>query len=152
MEELRIPRRRVPARIVLDDGRTLDAEFFAAPIGPDGLPERLLDHLNDPSEEFVPVAVGDDRFVLNKSGIIMVHVAGGPEAAGMPETFEGHEAAVRLSLTGGLAVIGRLPISMPPERSRVVDYLNAAARFVPLLGEGQVTLVQRGFIVSVRSE
>ena len=40
---------------------------------------------------------------------------------------------------------------MPPERSRVVDYLNAAGRFLPLFGEGVVTLVQRRFVVSLRS-
>jgi hypothetical protein len=40
---------------------------------------------------------------------------------------------------------------MPPERSRVLDYLNASKRFIPLFGDGTVTLVQRGFIVVVRS-
>jgi hypothetical protein len=152
MEELRVPRRRIPVRMILDDGRTLEADLFVAPIGPDGGPERLADRLNDPHDEFVPVASGGDRFVLNKSGIVLVHLSGGPEEAGIPETFEGHEAPVRLSLTGGLGLIGRLPIAMPPERSRVLDYLNAAERFVPILGDGQVTLVQRRFIVSVRGE
>jgi hypothetical protein len=126
--------------------------MFAAVAGPDGRPERLLDHLNDSREEFVPVASGEDKFVINKSGIILVQIDGGPDEAGIPETFEGHEVAVRLSLTGGMAVIGRLPIAMPPERSRVLDFLNDAPRFIPLLGEGQVTLVQRGFVVTVRGE
>jgi len=42
-------------------------------------------------------------------------------------------------------------IVMPPERSRVLDYLNAAGRFVPVFGEGAVTLVQRRFVVLARS-
>jgi hypothetical protein len=50
-----------------------------------------------------------------------------------------------------LSVFGTLAIAMPPERSRVVDYLNASGRFLPLLGEGTVTLVQSRFIVTVRS-
>jgi hypothetical protein len=152
MDEFRVPRLLIPVRMILDDGRTLDAEIYVAPIGPEGGPERVVDRLNDPHDDFLPVASGGDRFVLNKAGIILVQLSGGPEAAGIPETFEGHEVAVRLSLRGGLGLIGRLPIAMPPERSRVLDYLNDAPRFVPVLGEGQVTLVQRACIVTVRGE
>ena len=153
MDELRIPRQRIAVRMVLDDGGNLEADLFVAPIGPDGGPERIADRLNDPADEFVPVASGEDRFVLNKAGIILVQFAGGPEAAGIPETFQGHEAPVRVSLRGGLGLVGSLPIAMPRERARVIDYLNAAPRFVPILGnDGQVTLVQRRFIVSVRSD
>ena len=153
MDELRIPRHRIAVRMILDDGRNLEAELFVSPVGPDGGPERLANRLNDPEDEFIPVAAGEDRFVLNKSGIIVVQFTGGPEEAGIPETFEGHETPVRLSLTGGLGLIGRLAIAMPPARSRVIDYLNAAPRFVPLLGsDSQITLVQRRFIVSVRSD
>jgi hypothetical protein len=59
---------------------------------------------------------------------------------------------VRLSLTGGISLVGRFRISLPPERSRVLDFLNRAARFLPLVGQNRVTLVQRRYIVSVRSE
>jgi DNA polymerase-4 len=41
-----------------------------------------------------------------------------------------------LTLTGGLSVVGKLSIVMPPERNRVVDYMNAAGRFLPLFGDG----------------
>lgn len=150
MDELRVPRRQVRVRIVLDDGRTLDGDLFVSPIMPDGGAERVVDRLNDPHDDFVPVAAGEDRFVLNKAGIVLVQIQGGPEEAGVPETFEGHEAPVQLSLSGGIGISGRLPIAMPPERSRVIDYLNAAPRFVPILGDAQVTLVQRRFIITVR--
>jgi hypothetical protein len=154
MELLRVPRREVAVRILLDDGRTLDGSLFTAATGHDGRPERVLDHLNDSSEEFFPVACGEDRFVLNKAGVISVTIAGGEEEIGEPELYvePEHEVPVRMTLTGGISLIGKLPIAMPRERSRVVDYLNSAPRFVPLLGSGQVTLVQRGYIVSVRGE
>lgn len=152
MEILKVPRRTITVRILLDDGRTLDGDMFTALLGLDGRPERVLDHLNDGSEEFFPVACGADRFLLNKSGVITVQVPGGMEEVGDPEIFDGHEVPVRVTLTGGISLIGRLPISMPPERSRVLDYLNSAPRFLPLLGAGQVTLVQRRYVVSVRGE
>jgi len=56
-----------------------------------------------------------------------------------------------LSLAGGVTVDGTLIVVMPLERSRVVDYLNAAGRFLPLFADGTVTLVQRRFIVTVVS-
>ena len=150
MDELQVPRRQIPARIVLDDGRTLDGSFYAALLGADGRPEGLGRRLNDPGEEFLPVAVGEDRFLINKAGIIAATVAGDEEVADLVE--EGaHEVPVRLTLAGGMGLIGRLPILMPAERSRVLDYLNAGPRFLPLVGEDCVTLVQRRFVVSVRS-
>ena len=60
-------------------------------------------------------------------------------------------APVGMHLTGGINLVGRFEISMPPERSRVIDFLNVASRFVPLFGEDRVTLVQRSYIVAVRS-
>ena len=152
MELLRIPRRRVHTRILLDDGRSLDGELYTAPAVVTGRPESVLEHLNDPSEDFLPLAVGEDRFVLNKAGILYAQIDGDPAETGedVPEAVQ--VVAVRLSLAGGIALVGRLHIVMPPERSRVLDYLNAAPRFLPLWGDGHVTLVQRSFIVSARSD
>jgi hypothetical protein len=153
MEILRVPRRVVPVRILLDDGRTLNGGLFTSMAAPGGGSERLVDHLNDPTEEFIPFAYGDDRFLLNKSGIVTVQVPDGlGEVEGYEEVPEGHEIAVRISLAGGTSLLGRFFVLMPPERSRVLDYLNAAPRFLPLIGDGFVTLVHRRFIVSVRSQ
>lgn len=151
MEIYKVPRREVPVRILLDDGRSLDGRLFAAETGPGGGPEDLLHHLNDTSEDFVPLLCGEDSFLLNKAGIIWVQVGGAHASEIAEESGSGRLVPVRISLAGGLSVVGTLSIIMPPERTRVVDYLNAASRFIPLFGEGAVTLVQRGFVVSVRS-
>ena len=150
MEIFQVPRRQVHARILLDDGRTLDSTLFLA-VGAQGTrPETVSDRLNDGSEEFLPVACGQDRFLLNKSGIITVQVLEDDRDEG--EEVPAREAVVRMSLAGGMGLLGRLRIVMPAERSRVLDYLNAAPRFLPLVVDGTTTLVHRRFIVSVRSE
>ena len=151
MELYRIPRREVPVRILLDDGRTLDGTLFTSETGPGGGPEDVLHHLNETDEEFVPLLCGRDSFLLNKAGIIWVQLAGAPAREIADESVAAHHVPARFSLAGGMSVVGTLAIVMPPERSRVVDYLNAAGRFLPLLGEGTVTLVQRRFVVTVRS-
>jgi hypothetical protein len=151
MEIYRIPRREVPVRILVDDGRTLDGTLFTAESGAGGRPEDVLHHLNDSEKDFVPLVCGADSFLLNKAGIIWAQVSGAAASEIAVEAGAGRHVPVRLSLAGGISVVGKLVIVMPPERSRVLDYLNAAGRFLPLYGEGTVTLVQRRFVVTVRS-
>jgi len=151
MELYRIPRRQVQARILLDDGRTLDGTVFTTDSVPGGRPEDVLHLLNDPTEDFVPLVCGDDSFLLNKTGIIWVQLTGETAAEVAEQSESGRPAPVRLTLAGGLSLVGTLSIVMPPERARVIDYMNAAGRFLPLFGDGTVTLVRRSFVVSVRS-
>ena len=150
MDMYRIPRREVPARILLDDGRTLDGTLFTADSGPGGRPNDVLHHLEG-TEDFVPLVCGQDSFLLNKAGIIWVQLTGDAASEVRGDMQTGRVVAVRFTLAGGISLVGTVSIVMPPERSRVLDYLNASGRFVPLFGEGTTTLVQRGFIVSVRS-
>ncbi len=151
MEIYRVPRREVPVSILVDDGQILDGTLFTAESGTAGRPEDLLSHLNDPGEDFVPLLCGADSVVLNKAGILWVQVTGGPASEIAEDSGSGQSIPVRLCLAGGVGVEGTLNVVMPPERSRVLDYLNASGRFLPLFGEGTVTLVQRRFVVTVRN-
>jgi hypothetical protein len=151
MEIYRVPVRQVDVRAVLDDGRQIEGAMFTALATPSSGSETVLDRLNESGQEFIPIARGRDRFLLNKAGIVFVELP--VEAAELDR--DGSNAAkkrtVRLSLAGGLALLGQFLIVMPAERSRVLDYLNAAPRFLPLLGDGKVALVHKAFIVSVQA-
>jgi hypothetical protein len=150
MDLYKVPKTETEVRILLDDGRTIDGSIFTSVTGPHGGPETILERLTDASEEFVPLACGADRLLLNKSGIILLQCP--LDALASADLGQGaKEVPVRISLAGGTSLVGRLAIRMPPERARVLDYLNSAPRFVPLLGEQQITLVQKHFIVTVRS-
>jgi hypothetical protein len=151
MEIYRVPTRETTVRILLDDGRTLDGNLFTADTGPGGRPEDLLHHLNDSGSEFLPLASGRESILLNKAGIVWVQISGEAAEEIAADCGGGRRVPVRLSLTGGVSLVGVLSVVMPQERSRVLDYFNAAGRFVPVFGEGAVTLVQRRFVVVVRS-
>ena len=151
MEIYRIPRREVPVRILVDDGRTLEGALFTAESGASGSPEDVLQHLNHSDEEFVPLLCGKESFLLNKAGIVWVQVTGGAARQVIEGVGSGRTIPVRISLTGGISVVGSLVIVMPLERSRALDYLNASGRFVPLFGDDTATLIQRRFVVTVRS-
>lgn len=148
MDLYRIPRSEISVRLLLDDGRTLEGDLFVPSTGDSDL-ERVLGRLNDAHEEFLPLAVGNDRFLLNKTGILSAEI-GPPDSE--PDALGARVVVARLSLLGGLAVVGKIRIEMPPERSRVLDYMNAAPRFLPVWGDEKVTVVQRRAIISVRAE
>ena len=113
LEQYRIPRREVQARILLDDGRTLEGTVFTTESGGGARPENVLHLLNDASEDFVPLVCGKDSFLLNKAGIIWVQLSGRSAEEVAEQAEAGRPAPVRLSLAGGLSLVGTLSIVMP---------------------------------------
>lgn len=149
MEIFRTPQRMVPVRVLLEDGRALEGGLYAPVTGPDGNPGRLLDRLNDDTEEFLPLA-GRYETLLNKSWILTVQLASGHEQPEGIESEVAREQRVRVTLTQGEPLEGWIRYLMPEERGRLLDYLNEAPRFIPLIGESRVTLIHRRFIISVQ--
>ena len=151
MEIYRVPRREVLVRILVEDGRTLEGTLFTAESGSGGYREDVLQHLNQSDADFVPLLQGDESFLLNKAGIVWVQVTGYAASEIRDEMGAGRVVPVVCSLAGGSSIAGSLVIVMPLERSRALDYLNAAGSFVPVFGDGMATLVQRRLIMTVRS-
>ncbi len=152
MQIYRIPRREVLVRVALDDGSKLEGILYTATAAPSGAPESVMERLNRADEEFVPLAQGEERFLLNKAGIILVEIPGGAGEIPDADAPVGHDVTVHVTLVGGGALAGRMRIVMPPERSRLLDYLNAAPSFLPILREDGVTLVHKRFVVAVHGE
>ncbi len=151
METYRVPRREVPVRILCDSGIVLEGHLFAPAQGRDGRPGRVLDLLNDTGQDFLPLRSDEDRLLLGKAGVIHVAVDAGHGELETLLATGGDRIGVRLTLVGGHVLVGQLLIDMPPPRARVLDYLNEAPRFIPLLADDRVTLVQKGCVTSVRN-
>lgn len=149
MKAFRTPRRVVPVRVLLEDGRKWEGGLYAPAAGPDGNPGRLIDRLNDDAEEFLPLA-GRYQTLLNKSRIVTIELATGEEQAECIESEAARGQQVKITLTCGVTLAGRIRYLMPEGRGRLLDYLNAAPRFIPLIGESRVSLVHRRFVVSVQ--
>lgn len=149
MDMLRIPQRMVPVRVLLADSQTVEGGLYVPAIGPDGRPGRLLDRLNDDAEEFVPLA-GRYETLLSKSAIVCVQLASGQERVEGIEDTLAREQQIRAVLSRGHPVEGWVRYLMPEEKARLLDYLNVAPPFIPLIGVHRVTVVNRRFIVSVQ--
>lgn len=138
----------VPVRVRLEDGRALDGGFYVPTMASEGRPGRLLDRLNDDTEYFLPLA-GRYETLLNKEWIVTVQLASGhDQLEGIEEDFAS-EQRVRIDLAAGESLEGWIRYLMPEEKTRLLDYLNCAPRFIAVMSEPRVTLVQRRFIVGV---
>jgi hypothetical protein len=151
MEKYRVPQREFPVRITLVNGETLDGVLFAPATGPDGAPGRLVDRLNDAEEHFLPLARSGQAGLLQKGSVVAVHLDPVLGAAELHDGEHAREVRIRVILETNLELEGDVNYTMPPEKGRILDYLNAAPRFVPLLtGEG-TTLFNRERVVRVEA-
>lgn len=153
MEELRIPKRRISAEFRLHscaESERLDV-FLSDNAPAHRGPERLSDLLNGDTE-FLPVLEEQTnrmRFV-HRTAILVARVSPEeePDDAASEQTIP-TEHAVRLLLSDGSSVEGLLSYVLPPERSRINDFLNSAPTFFRVLEKTGVALVNKRHLVQV---
>jgi hypothetical protein len=119
-----------------------------------GRPEEVADLLND-DRTFVPFAGHDPAErpgVLHKGHIVRVHTAApaaaDPQDAPPSPRSDGAEACTLL-LDDGTWLEGRLCVDTPLASSRLVDKLNLASRFVPVLADDGIVFVNRDHVIRV---
>jgi hypothetical protein len=151
MEELRVPKRRTPVEIQLPGGAVHRVAVFLGDFAHDHAgPECLSDLLNGPGE-FVPAydLDSDTMTFLNRAGIAVARLPGYFE----PESSEQHtlptEHDVEIILNDGAKLRGLVSYVLPPERCRLIDFLNDAPLFFRLLEQSTVSLVNRRHVALV---
>ena len=139
MKTFQVPQKQQEVLVRLRGGEELAGSFYFAARGPGGSPGRLSDRLNDRTEKFLPLAYQSGAYLLNKDAILSVRLDS--PGADIPSEGAEHHAPVRVRLVDGGELEGYFDFSMPVGRERVVDFLNAAPRFVALTGRQTTTLV-----------
>lgn len=153
MQELRVPKHRIPVELTLVGGTTRNvlvflAEFAARHSGP----ERLSDLL-DGESEFIPSveASTDAVFFLNRASVAVARMASSVEADDEGQHTIRTEHDVEITLVGGAKLRGLVAYVMPPERSRLTDYLNSEPRFIELIEQEGVALVNKQHIALIEA-
>ena len=149
MKIFEVPRRQIEALVMLSGKESMAGVFYTAAAGPSGAPERLSERLNDPEESFLPLATPHQRCLLNKERIVQAQVALADEELEFPEERADHRALVRITLAGREDVEGKILYTMPSGHERLLDYLNAAPRFFPVLCGETVTFVNRSYVLTI---
>ncbi len=153
MDELRVPKRRASAVAQPPGGAGRRVSLFLAEAAPGHAgPERPSDVLNA-GRAFVPAFDEDAaRFTLhNVDGLAVVRVdraleETAPDADALALRTE-HE--VEVALASGETLRGVVGYLRPPGRSRLVDFLNEADAFFPVVEERAIALVNKRHVARV---
>lgn len=153
MEELRIPKRAVQVEITRPDGLVSRVEVYLAEFASNHVGgERLSEMLN--SGVFLPARD------LEQNKVNFINCASVAVARVGREVEEDDDAAahtipteheVKVTLTGGQTISGLLSYVLPPERARLIDFLNACPKFIPLLEADHLALINREFIAQIEA-
>jgi hypothetical protein len=143
METLRVPKRRVSAEVRLAGGGIRRVTLFLAEAAPahDG-PERPSDVLNG-AHDFIPAFDEDSQRMtfLQRGAIEVLRVPRGVDAADADALSLPTEHEVQVHLADGTVLSGLVSYLRPPDRARLLDFLNEPAPFFCLLEAGSVSLV-----------
>ena len=133
---------RVRAEVLITGGRTLTGFLHLQPLalfhsGPES-PEDALNR----EEAFFPLTSENQTMFLAKSQVIAVTVSTVP--ARDPDRVEAARTlGMQVELSDGSEFVGAVTSELPPDRARVLDYLNHAAGFFCLVDQDAMRFVNR---------
>ena len=146
-DELKVPKRRVQVEVLAPGAPPRQVTVFLADFASKHSgPERLSDLLNA-HDEFVPALENGATVFLGRHSIAAARVAREWEPG--EEAAQGSQHQLEILLAGGACLRGLVSVVLPPERSRLLDFLNDAQPFLRLVEENQVALIHKRHIVRV---
>jgi len=151
MDDLRVPKRRVPVEVTLQGGATRRVTLFLAEAaeGHSGQ-ERPSDLLNG-RDDFIPAFDEETAGMtfLNRAGIALVRFPADLDRDEADEVTIPTEHEVEVRLLDGTTLAGIVSYLRPPERSRLVEFLNESTPFLRLLVGEAVALVNKRHVSRV---
>jgi hypothetical protein len=151
MDDHRVLKRRVSIEIAIAHaGRRSVSVFLSEFASHHAGPERVSDLLNGDAD-FIPAVVqgSEATTFYQRQGLLCAWVAPDEEA---PPT-EAHTVptgrALELTLSDGTLIRGQVGYVLPPERARLIDFLNEAPAFFRLLAADRVALINKRHVTQV---
>jgi hypothetical protein len=153
LEELRVPKRRVGAQIVLPGGETRDVFVFLAEAAPERSGGERLSDLFNSGTKFLPAmdAKTEATLLVNAASIAVARVEAAYEPREEDQLTILTEYEVEVRLVDGQRLKGLITYVMPEGRERLTDYFNDAQPFLRLVQGSQVALVNKRHVAYVET-
>jgi hypothetical protein len=152
MDELRVPKRSVPAELQLEGKPTRTLAVFLSDIAPSHAGSERLSDLLETGPAFLPAQdplTGAPVFV-HRERLAWARVPALLEYDELHTSAAASVHAVQLTLSDGTRFSGHVRYLLPPGAARLTDYLNAPQRFVHLhTADEQLLLVHKRYLIEV---
>ncbi len=154
--DLCIPKIPVAVELSLDGGAVRHVEIFVAEHLDDGYRRQHVADLLATAEQFHPARDrADNSWALFNKAItvwIRIPLTGGSLPVeevepGAAEELFNNQSRVSVEMKTGEVLSGDLLYSLPPDRSRAVDYLNSSERFFRLWTPEYLYLVNTAYVI-----
>jgi hypothetical protein len=154
VSEFRVEKRRVEAALTLTTGATVRGCFFLAGsnVSHSG-PERVGDLLNGETGffPFEHCTSEHSTALYNRAQLLLVRLLEETVEAQLDPGYSvATERAVRMVLSNGQAVVGRVRVYRPTGRDRLSDYARSPERFRYVETEDGTVIVNADHIVELR--
>ena len=134
---------RVRAEVLVTGGRTLDGFLHLQPMASfHSGPETPEDALNR-REPFLPITSDNRSIFVAKSQILAVTVRTVLPASDVDRVEAARTLGMQVELSDGTGFVGAVTSELPPDRARVLDYLNHAEGFFCLVDQDAMRFINR---------
>lgn len=134
---------RVRAEVLVTGGRTLTGYLHLQPLALfHSGPETPEDALNR-DEAFFPLTSENQTMFLAKSQVIAVTVTTVLPVGDIDRVEAARTLGMQVGLSDGSEFVGTVTSELPPDRARVLDYLNHANGFFCLVDQDAMRFVNR---------
>ncbi len=151
-DELKVPKRRVPVSITLVGGLQARVAFFLADSAPGHPGHELLCDLLEDEAAFLPAADLENGAIafVSRSSLVVVEAGADAERGPGDDLALPTEFAVELTVVEGQRLRGHVSFVRPPDRARLVDFLNDDRQFLPLHGDDDtVRFVHKRYVCRI---
>lgn len=133
------------------DGWKLDVHFFLRQQAEEHSGRELIIDLLNSKAGFIACDdyLTKEILFVNKSRIMCLELEGQDL---LEETLLSPAISVRLELTNGEVLEGVFLVELPPERSRLSDYLNFTPQFLYLCREEGDLILNKSYVLSAREK
>jgi hypothetical protein len=151
MGELTVPKRRVEVAVELAGGLERRVSLFLAESAPGHAGQERVCDLLEADGRFIPALDAAARGItfLRRAAILVMSAPSEPTIGTADDVTLPTEHEVDVALDDGRMLHGVISYALPPDRSRLVDYLNDPARFLPLHRDGEVLFVNKDHVTRI---